>query len=96
VGAPAVKGLQAALVVGGEDVRGISLAPAYFRISGDDGEMVGLSVSAFNHIRGSQRGLAVGIFNYAYDIKGLQLGLLNHVSSNPKGLRWLPIFNTRF
>ena len=32
VGAPKVSGIQAALVVGGEQVQGISIAPAYFRI----------------------------------------------------------------
>lgn len=96
VGAPEVKGLQAALVVGGEDVGGISLAPAYFTIKGDHGEMTGISVSAFNHIRGYQRGVAIGIFNFTYDIKGIQLGVLNHVESNPRYLRWLPIFNTHF
>jgi hypothetical protein len=95
VGAPDVRGLQAAVVVGGEYVKGISLAPAYFRITGN-GEMTGLSISAFNHIQGFQRGVAVGIINHTYDIKGLQLGLLNHVSTNPKWAKWLPIFNTRF
>ena len=58
--------------------------------------MTGVSVSAFNHIRGYQRGVAIGVVNYAYDIKGIQLGILNHVESNPRYLRWLPIFNTRF
>jgi hypothetical protein len=96
VGAPRVKGFQAALVAGGADVSGITVAPAYFRLKDYDGEMVGLSISAFNHISGFQRGVAIGIFNYTYDIKGFQLGLLNHVGSNPKGLRWLPLFNTRF
>jgi hypothetical protein len=98
VGAPRAKGLQAAFVVGGEEVKGISLAPAYFRIKSDDwgGEMTGLSISAFNHIDGYQHGVAVGIFNYTHEIKGFQLGILNHVSSNPKWARWLPLFNTRF
>lgn len=97
VGAPRVTGLQLALVSGGETVRGITLAPAYFRIDGGDNpSMKGISVSAFNHIRGEQFGIAIGIFNYAYSVHGLQLGLLNHVKNNPKALRWLPIFNTSF
>lgn len=29
-------------------------------------------------------------------VRGFQLGVLNHVKSNPKGLRWLPLFNTSF
>ncbi|UCH85378.1 MAG: hypothetical protein JSW50_06745, partial [Candidatus Latescibacterota bacterium] len=57
--------------------------------------MAGFSVSAFNHIRGEQRGVTLGIFNYAYEVSGFQIGLLNHIKSNPKWARWLPIFNTQ-
>jgi hypothetical protein len=96
VGGPKVRGIQAALVVGGEQVRGISIAPAYFRIEGMDGYMKGISVSAFNHIGGEVFGICIGIFNWAYSVHGFQLGILNHVKNNPKGLRWLPVFNTSF
>ncbi len=96
VAGPKVSGLQAALIVGGEQVQGISLAPAYFRIEGMDGYMKGISVSAFNHVQGDVFGICIGIFNWAYAVRGFQLGVLNHVKSNPKGLRWLPIFNTSF
>ena len=96
VGGPKVNGIQAALVVGGEQVQGISIAPAYFRIEGMDGYMKGFSVSAFNHIEGEVFGICIGIFNWAYAVRGFQLGVLNHVKSNPKGLRWLPLFNTSF
>ena len=47
-------------------------------------------------IRGTQKGISIGIFNYTWDIAGIQLGILNYVKSNPKGLRMLPIFNTKF
>ena len=47
-------------------------------------------------MRGQQRGIAIGIFNYAHTVRGVQLGLLNYVRDNPKGLRLLPIFNTGF
>jgi hypothetical protein len=96
VGGPKISGIQAALIVGGEQVQGISIAPAYFRIEGPDGYMKGFSVSAFNHIEGEVFGVCIGIFNWAYAVRGFQLGILNHVKSNPKGLRWLPIFNTSF
>jgi hypothetical protein len=96
VGGPKVSGIQAALVVGGEEVQGISIAPAYFRIEGMDGYMKGISFSAFNHIEGDVFGVCIGIFNWAYAVRGFQLGILNHVKSNPKGLRWLPLFNTSF
>ncbi len=61
-----------------------------------DGYMKGISVSAFNHVQGDVFGICIGIFNWAYAVRGFQLGVLNHVKSNPKGLRWLPIFNTSF
>jgi hypothetical protein len=97
VGAPKMTGLQIALASGGNEVRGITIAPAYFRIEAEEGAyMKGLSVSAFNHIMGDQFGVAIGIFNYAYAVHGFQLGVLNHVKNNPRGLRWLPVFNTSF
>jgi hypothetical protein len=100
-GAPTVKGLTIALAAGGENVTGITIAPAYFRITNEGHNdkiptMTGVSISAFNHIQGVQKGLTIGIFNYAHKVKGLQLGLLNYNRANPKGLRWLPILNAGF
>jgi hypothetical protein len=40
--------------------------------------------------------MAIGGVNYTHTIKGVQIGLINIVKENPKGLRVLPIFNTRF
>ncbi|MFC2124831.1 hypothetical protein ACFLU5_08475 [Bacteroidota bacterium] len=96
VAAPTVKGLSTALVVSGEKVHGIAVAPAYFRIEGNEGYLKGISISAVNHIRGTQNGLSIGIFNYTWEIAGFQLGILNYVKSNPRGLKILPVFNTRF
>lgn len=100
-GAPTVKGLTIAMAAGGEKVTGITVAPAYFRIMNEGNRditptMTGVSISAFNHIQGVQKGLTIGIFNYAHKVKGLQIGLLNYNRSNPKGLRWLPILNAGF
>ncbi|MEQ8425689.1 MAG: hypothetical protein RIA63_13320, partial [Cyclobacteriaceae bacterium] len=74
----------------------------YFRV-GDDkyeeeqsGSMKGASVSAFNHVKGTQKGVTIGIFNYARKQRGFQIGLLNYVKDNPRGLRLLPIFNFHF
>jgi hypothetical protein len=47
-------------------------------------------------IKGTQKGITIGVFNYARKQRGFQLGLLNYVKDNPKGLRLLPIFNTHF
>ena len=97
IAAPSIKGINAALFVGGEEAKGIQVAPAYFRVQGEEeASMTGVSISAFNHIKGSQRGLAIGIFNYANECKGIQIGILNHIASNPRGLRWLPLINASF
>jgi hypothetical protein len=108
VGSQKVTGVAVAMAVGGLDVKGIMIAPAFFRVGGgnntdengvkmsEDGMMRGLSISAYNRIKGEQRGVAVGVVNYSQKIKGFQFGLINIVRDNPKGLRVLPIFNTRF
>jgi hypothetical protein len=108
VGSQKVTGLAVAMAVGGMEVKGIMIAPAFFRVGNDDkndengvvesedGMMKGLSISAYNRIKGEQRGVAFGIVNYTRKIKGFQLGLINIVRDNPKGLRVLPIFNTSF
>jgi len=103
LGAPKVKGFSLAAAVGGSQVTGVIIAPVYFTVRGSgfddlDNEpiMTGLSISAFNHIQGIQKGVTIGIFNYAHKVKGIQIGLLNYNRNNPKGLRLLPIFNTEF
>jgi len=99
VGAPQVKGISAAAVVGGNLVTGIALAPAWVKIgdkNSDEGELRGVSVSAFNQIRGKNNGVTIGILNLSKGGKGIQIGLLNHNPDNPKGLRWLPFFNANF
>jgi hypothetical protein len=109
-GSVKVKAIAIAPVVGGKDVKGLIIAPAYMKIGylrkewkkeevkeeEVQGTLKGVTVSAFNQIRGSQQGLAIGVVNYANHIKGVQLGLINIVKENPKGLRILPIFNFKF
>jgi len=73
-------------------LQGIGLAAGTVNVLALDG----VAVSSWNNVRGEQRGLTIGIFNYARTLHGLQLGLLNYVRSNPKGLRLLPVFNTGF
>ena len=55
-----------------------------------------LGPAAYNAVSGRQTGVTIGLFNYAEEIEGIQIGLLNHVPSNPPWLRWLPIFNAKF
>jgi len=95
-GAPKVRGLTMAIgVVGGEHLTGVHLAGGAVHVI-DHGEMKGLAVSAFNYIKGSQTGVSIGIVNYAYSVRGIQLGVINIVRDNPTPLKVLPIFNTGF
>lgn len=91
IGAPRIEGLAIAAGVGAQDARGVIIAPLYFRIQ-DSGKMRGVNVSAFNNIRGTQQGLAIGIFNYARSLDGVQVGLLNY-AGNKSRARLLPVFN---
>lgn len=92
VGAPRIVGAVLSPVAGARDARGVFIAPAYFRITAD-GNLTGLSMSAFNHIKGAQHGLTIGIFNYARSLHGVQIGILNYAGNNRKSLRLLPLFN---
>ena len=91
VAAPRIEGVAIAAGVGGEDVRGLVIAPIYFRIA-NGGRMSGVNVSAFNNVRGTQQGLAIGIFNYARSLDGVQVGILNYAGNKRRG-RLLPIVN---
>jgi hypothetical protein len=110
-GSPEVKAIAVAPVVGGIHMRGLIIAPAYMTVGyskknrnyngeelqgEEEGSFKGISVSAFNQVKGNQKGVMFGAVNYTYTIKGIQLGIINIVKENPKGLRVLPIFNTRF
>lgn len=91
IGAPRIEGVAVAAAVGSQQVRGFVFAPAYFKIA-DNGRMKGVNISAFNDVRGMQQGLAIGIFNYARTLDGVQVGLLNY-AGNKSGLRLLPLVN---
>jgi hypothetical protein len=95
IGAPRVRGVIAALAAGGQDVSGVALAPAYFQV-GRNGSMNGFSLSAVNRILGEQRGLAIGIVNYAAILHGVQIGVVNYAGNNPAGLKLLPLLNAHF
>lgn len=92
VGAPRLEGGVLAPLVGAETARAIIIAPILFRTE-SDGELVGASLSAVNAVRGYQRGLSIGLVNYAESLFGVQLGLVNIVRDNPSPFRVLPIIN---
>ena len=94
IGSSEISGLAIAAAIGGEDLRGVFIAPAYLRIP-RSGEIHGVSASALNHVEGTQYGLSIGVINHARRLRGrgFQLGALNYVRSNPRGMRLLPVIN---
>ena len=100
-GSPKVTGITVAGgAVGGLEIRGIALAVGCVRVMDKDkmreGLMKGLAASACNWIAGEQRGLSIGILNYAEKLEGVQLGLINIAKNNPKGAKVLPLMNAHF
>lgn len=91
VGAPRITGFATALGVGGSEIEGFIVAPAYFRLV-EGGRLTGVTISAFNDVRGSQHGLSIGLVNIAEELHGLQLGLIN-IARNKDRLKVLPLFN---
>ncbi len=95
-GAPEVRGVTVGgLAVGGKDLMGIQIAGGFIKIA-PGGRLTGFAASSFNYVRGAQIGISVGIVNYAWSVKGVQVGLVNIVRDNPRGLKVLPVFNTSF
>jgi hypothetical protein len=78
---------------GGEDVRGVVLTGAYFRVA-RGGTQRGLATAAFTRVSGRQYGLTLGILNYARELRGLQIGLIN-ISDNGGRRLVLPIIGVR-
>jgi hypothetical protein len=93
IGARSIRGLAAAGIgVGGNDVRGIIMTPGFMRIE-DHGTFRGVAAAGFNYVKGEQRGLTIGVVNYARRLHGIQLGVINYAHNNPPGLRVLPVIN---
>jgi hypothetical protein len=55
-------------------------------------EFRGVGLGVLNAVEGVQHGLMIGLFNYARELNGVQLGLLN-ISENGGKRRRLPIIN---
>jgi hypothetical protein len=77
------------LVMSERDVSGVAASWLAVRAR----ELNGLAVSAHTRVRGTQRGLTVGLLNRTRQLRGVQLGLLNQAENNPRLLRWLPLAN---
>jgi len=75
--------------VAGQGIDG--LAAALVKL--DTRDLNGIGVSAWNRVRGRQRGLTVGLFNQVENLHGVSLGLLNYAGNNRGLARWTPILN---
>ena len=75
------------------DVHALVLTGAYFKVD-SSGLFRGGAVAALNNVRGQQRGLTLGLFNYARELHGAQIGLIN-VSDNDGRRRVLPVISVR-
>ena len=96
VGAPRISGLAiGGIGVGGKEIKGVALAAGFIRIA-DHGYFKGLSAGAFSYIKGRQNGLSIAIVNYAEELNGVQLGLINIAKNNPDFFRILPVMNLHF
>jgi hypothetical protein len=70
-------------------VQGLAIPVAWLRAE----QLEGASIGVYNRVVGSQVGLAIGLVNYAKELHGLQLGLIN-IAGNNRGLaRVLPVLN---
>lgn len=87
----AVRGIAAAGVgvFAKRDVTGLAAALGVV----DARELTGVAVGAHTRVRGTQRGLTVGLLNRAHRLQGVQLGFLNEARNNPALLRWVPGVN---
>ncbi len=90
VGAPTIHAFALASFIGATHMNGLMIAPVMARLE-PGGSMRGVSVSGFNYMRGEQRGLTIGLINYARDLEGMQIGVIN-IARNAS-VKFLPIIN---
>ncbi len=94
VGAPELNGVVLTpIAAGGVNIKAIVLAGAYFKVE-DRGRFDGGSLSVVNNVRGAQHGLTIGLWNYARELHGGQLGLIN-ISDNDGKRRVFPLLSVR-
>ena len=92
-----VSGLALAGVgVATTEANAIVITPGFFRAKKSDGDAraTGVFVAAVNAVQGEQRGLSIGVINFARSLKGVQLGVLNIVADG-RAPRVLPLANWR-
>jgi hypothetical protein len=94
VGAMQLKGVAMSIVgAGAQDAQAIVLTGGYFKIE-EKGRFDGGALAAVTNVKGAQHGLTIGLFNYANELHGAQIGLLN-ISDNDGHRRVLPLLSIR-
>lgn len=94
VGAPSIQGVVLSPgAAGGLNVRALVISGLYFKIA-EAGRFDGGALSAVTYIQGAQHGLTIGLFNYARELHGAQVGVIN-VSDNDGHRRILPLLSIR-
>ena len=99
-GAQKLKGLILSGVAAGsnQNISGFTVAPGWVAVGTKttEGILNGVSISAINFINGKQNGITIGLFNKAYSVHGVQVGLVNYISSKSGLTKVLPLINTQF
>ncbi len=99
VGGETIRGITVSgignLVVDDGRMTGIAIG-GIGNLVADYGRMTGVAAGSVNWIKGTMTGLSIGIVNYAWSLKGVQVGLVNIVRDNPSWRRVLPFVNWGF
>lgn len=94
VGAPELEGVAIGVIgAGALHAHAIVLTAGYFKIE-KDGRFDGGAIASVNNIKGAQHGLTIGLWNYARELHGAQVGLIN-ISDNGGSRRVLPLISVR-
>ncbi len=94
VGAVQLQGVAVSLLgAGAKYAHAIVITPGYFKIE-EGGRFDGGATGLFTNVKGAQHGLTIGLFNYARELHGAQIGLIN-VSENDGARRVLPLLSVR-
>ncbi len=83
--------LVSGIHLSGDVLAGIGAAPVIRA-----GELKGIGAGLVNLGARRQTGIMVGLLNSTPELRGIQVGLLNHAGNNPKGFQWLPGINLHF
>ncbi len=93
VGGTGIEGLGAAIahVRGGEYIEGVAVS-----LWNRTDDLTGVAVGFANTVEYEQRGLTIGLFNYAEELHGVQLGVINIAANNRGIFKMLPLVNLHF